>query len=52
MDKELLVICGVFLFVIFICGWGASNSKHIESELENGCIVYEDKIYCEEIIRS
>ena len=49
MDVEEKLFCGfaIFVVIVFIFGMGAVFG--MPNELDNGCIVYEDKIYCEEI---
>lgn len=45
-DYFVLYIVMLFAaFIIFACGAAYS----LPNELENGCIVHNDKIYCEEV---
>ena len=50
-EHGIMIVCGVFLVILVIYGL-ASGEIYVEekpTELENGCIVYGDKVYCEEV---
>ena len=53
-DDENVIIIGVYVATAFLClvGWIAAISfsntiKDMVTELPTGCILYEEKIWCE-----
>lgn len=43
----LTIIVSIVIGLLFIGGIAAMSS--LPTKLENGCIVYGDKVYCEEV---
>ena len=44
-ENVLITVSCIGLFMMFILGIACGTPN----ELENGCIIYNDKVYCEEV---
>lgn len=47
LDERFMAGLIIFIFCLLIFGMGAVYG--MPNELENGCIVHNDKVYCEEV---
>lgn len=47
MDNVLEILNLILMFIVGVIGFRLGMMINATNELENGCVVYNDKVYCE-----